>query len=676
MPERATTAGSWIVLLSALAGGAVVHAAGPGVETGVRPGDDFFEYANGEWLAATEIPAGRPRWNARDEINERTRQQVAALIDDAARAPPGSDARKLGDFRAAWRDEAGIEARGITALAAPFERIDRVRDTVSLARLLGAGMRADVDPLNYGVYDSAHVLGLAVEPGSHGEKNSVAFLLQGGLGLPDREAYLGATPDLQALRADYRSYLARLLALAGFDRADARAAAVLELETALARSHATREASADERSGENLWARAEFPRRAPGMDWPAFFAAALLAHQDAFVVWQPGAVTGLAELVHTQPLEAWRDYLRARVIDQHADVLPRAFAEAALTFRARAAGGAPLAPRAQRADEAVRRALGGALGRMYAERHFSATQKARVETIVRNVIAAFRRRVAAVSWLSSPGKARALAKFDTLYFGVGYPEAWPNYSSLQVDAADAAGNLQRVAAWTYGDALARLGRPADRRQWWISPHESGAVLVFHQNAYNFAAALLQPPKYDATASDAASYGAIGAIVGHEVSHFFDTLGADYDADGSKNRWWSAADLAAYQEATAPLVQQFSNYRPFADLAIDGKLTLVENLADLAGLEAAFDAYRQTAGAAARDAQTRREQDRQFFLGFARAWRARYGDDALRRQVQSNDHAPERYRVATVRNLDAWYEAFDVRPGQRLFLEPAERVHVW
>jgi putative endopeptidase len=637
----------------------------PGVDESVHPGDDFFAYANGEWLRATEIPVDSARWTARNEINELTRQQLSQLMEDAAAAAPaGSNARKVADFRAAYLDQAAIDARGIAPLRPLLERIDGIHDKSSLTRLLGRALRADVDPLNTGVFDSASLIGLAVESGNHGEDTYVAYLVQGGLGLTVREPYLDPSADMQVRRAQYQERIARVLALLGGDRPEKRAVQVMALETAIAQSHASAEASRDEVNADNLWTRADFERHAPGMDWAAFFAAAELAKQESFVVWQPSAIVGAAKLVDSYPLDTWRDYLRFHAVDLDAEVLPRQFAVVA-----------DAAPRSQRALDATRNAMSGAIGQMYAERYFPPIQKARVQTIVGHVIAAFRKRVSGVAWLAPATKVQALAKLETLYFGVGYPEKWPNYSALAMDPRDAVGNRQRLAEWNYRNALRKIGQPADHTEWWIAPQTAGAVLLFHQNAYNFAAALLQPPKFDPAASDAANYGAIGAIVGHEVSHFVDTLGADYRANGRKTRWWTAADLARYQGATLPLVQQFSHYQPFPGLAIDGKATLVENAADLAGLEAAFDAHRVALGARANDPEWVRQQDRQFFIGFARAWRARYRVDGLRAQL-TNDHAPETYRVATVRNLDAWYDAFGVRPGHRLYLEPKARVHLW
>jgi len=565
-------------------GGAMLAAAGlwvsvacaqTDVDTGIEPGDDFFAYANGGWLHATEIPAGKERWSAGSEIVERTRQQVSTLVDDAMAAPAGSSARKVADFRAAYLNEAAIEARGVAPIKPLLNRIDRIRNKAALTRALGSGLPADVDPLNWGIFNSAHLLGLSVEPGINGEKTYVAFLLQGGLGLPDRDHYLNDAPRMQALRTKYQDYIARMLALAGYDRASQRAEAVMELESAIAQSHATREASADEdRNAGNLWTRADFARQAPGMDWTAFFAAAGLSKQQAFVVWQPGAVKGAAALVASRPVNVWMDYLRFHVIDRYADVLPRAFAEQAFALHgAEVSGLAQQAPRAQRAMEATQKAMGEALGRMYVERHFPPEAKARVQTIAANVIAAFGRRIETVSWMSPAGKTLALGKLKTLYFSLGYPQKWQDDSSLAVDPLDAVGNQRRAADRDYRKALSRLGKPVDKTEWWMTPQTPGAILMFQLNAYNFSAALLQSPKFDPAASDATNYGAIGAIVGHEVTHFVDILGADYDAQGRKTRWWTAEDLAGYQAAYEPLVRQFSGYRPFPDVAIDGKLTL-------------------------------------------------------------------------------------------------------
>jgi putative endopeptidase len=646
-----------------------------GVDTSVAPGDDFFAFANGAWLKSTVIPEGRERWGVRNEIDALTRRQIAALLDGAATAPRGTAARNVADFRAAWLDEARIETRGTAPLRPTLDTIDRVRDKAALTRALGRWIGVDVDPLNYGIYQSSRLVGLSVEPGINGERIYPAFLLQGGLGLPDRDYYLSAEPRMQALRTRYQTYVGQLLALAGYDRAEERGAAVVRLETALAEAQATNAISANDHNADHRWTRAEFARQAPGMDWPAFLAAAGLAGQDTIAVWQPGAMTGVAALVTSTPLETWKDYLRVHLLEEEADVLPHAFADAALAMR-NAVSGQPAASRADRALAATQVAMGDAIGRMYAERYFSPAQKARVQGIVANVAAAFRRIVERTTWMSPATRTMALAKLRTLYVGIGYPERWQDDGDLVVDATDALGNHRRALERGRRRVLAKLGRPVDLTEWCIAPQAVGAVLAFQQNAYDFAAALLQAPKFDSTASDAANYGAIGALIGHDISHFVDVLGADYDTIFAERHWWTAEDMSRFEVAADPLVRQFSGYRPFPDLAVNGKLTRTENVADLAGLAAALEAYRLTLGDRARDTAFVRQQDREFFIAWARGSRVRIRDDALRTQLASNDHAPEMYRVDTVRNLDAWYDAFDVRPGQKLYLDPADRVRVW
>ncbi|MEP6495995.1 MAG: M13 family metallopeptidase [bacterium] len=639
------------------------------VDQGIKPGDDFFAYANGAWLKAAVIPAGKDRWAARDEVNELTRQQVAAILDGASAARPGSLARKVADFRSAFLNEPAIEKKGVAPLAPMLSRINNTGDKLALTRLLGGTMHADVDPLNVGIFASSSVLGFSVEHSIHGEKTYGAFLVQGGLALGDRDQYLSKEARAVEQRGRYQKYIARMLTLAGFENANQRADSVLALETAIAESHTTSAASAVDRNADNQWSRADFAREAPGMDWNAFFEAAGLGKAPVVVAWQPSAVKGVAALVAARPLEAWKDYLRFHVIDEHADVLPRAFAEAAADMRG------DQRPRAQRALAVTQTAMADAIGELYAARYFSSAQKARVQGVITNVTAAFREHVARAAWLSPASRKIALAKIDGLYVGIGYPETRENWSELRIDSTDAFGNSQQIAERSSRGALARLTKAYDQHEWVITPQSVGALLIFQQNAYTFAAALLQAPKYDSTASDAATYGAIGAIIGHDMSHFVDVLGADYQADGQMRRWWTADDSAKFETAAEPLVRQFSEYQPLPGLNVNGRLTRTENVADLAGLTAAFEAYRKSLGAKAADKAYVRRGDREFFIAFAQPFRTKMNETAMRLQL-TNDHAPEMYRFAAVRNIDAWYEAFDVVPGQRLYVEPRARVRIW
>ena len=647
-----------------------------GVDSTVSPGDDFFGYANGAWLKANPIPAGMNRWGARDEIAAKTRAQVDSLVTGAWSAARGTPARKVADFRNAYLDQATIDARGLAAIKPLLDSIDRITDRKALTRLLGHELRADVDPLNWGVYNSSGVLGLSVEPGINSESTYVAFLVQGGLGLPDRDNYLSNDTAMVALRAVYTNYVARMLALSGADHADDRARDVLALETAIAETHATAAVSAQDHNADIKWSRADFATKAPGMDWALFFVAAGLGRQEAFVPWQPTAITGLAALVASRPLAEWRSYLRFQALDHYADVLPNDFAGAMLAMRTTEGNGlSGDTSRARRALDATQGALGEALGHLYGERYFSLRQKFRVQVVVDNVKAAFAKRVEQAAWMSPETRAKALQKVKSLYVGIGYPEKTADYSDLEIDPKDPFGNVRRAELRTYRHTLSQLGKNVDRKDWWMLPQMSGAILIFQQNAYDFTAALLQPPKYDSTASDAAAYGAIGAIIGHDVSHYVDLLGAEYELDGREHRWWTDGDMARWDTLTRPLVDQFSAYHPLPDVAVDGARSRTENAADLGGLVAAFDAYRTSLGARSSDQTWVRAQDREFFLAYAAGWRINASDAYLRQQAAS-DHAPERYRVNTVRNLDAWYDAFDVRPGQQLYLPESQRVRVW
>lgn len=645
------------------------------VDATIKPGQDFFAYANGRWLKDTELPPGKERWGARNELEALNRQRVAVLLDETRSARAGTTARKVADFRAAYLNEVAIEARGMASVAPVLDSIARLRDKAGLAVFVGRQVPADVDPLGWGIYESSHVIGLSVEQSIHGEKNNVAFLTEGGLGLPSRDDYLSADSTKAALRERYVAYIGRMLSLAGVDRAAERAAAVMELETALARTHATPEASALDHNADSVWGREHFEHLAPGMDWPAFLAAAGLGREREIAVWQPGALRGLAALVASQPLTTWQDYLRFHVLHRYADVLPHAFAEQALAMRAATMAGAPPS-RAERAQGATLAALPNELGRLYAERFFPPNEKARIERISNNVRAAFITRVEAAAWMSPSTRAGSLEKLRTLYVGIGYPDTPDTDPGLRVDPADPLANMQRTAARARRIAVERLGQPVDLKRWFIPPHTVGALLVFQQNSYVMSAALLEPPKYERISSDAAAYGSVGALIGHDITHYVDVLGADYDTEHRLRHWWTPEDMQRFNAAARPLADQFAGYQPFPGLSVNGTLTLTENVADLGGLAAAFDAYRQTLGDRARDSAFVRQQDREFFIAFAQTLRRKVSDVAMRAQVATNDHAPENYRADTVRNLDAWYDAFDVRPGQPLYLEPSARVRVW
>jgi len=658
--------------------GAPAHVAGKAADKpanlAVLPGDDFFAYTNGDWLAKTEIPADRGSWSAMGALAEETNTRIAKMIEElgAAKSTAG-EARKVADYYAAYMDEAAIEKRGLAPIKPMLAEIAAIKDKAALVRALGASVRADVDPLNSTDFFTENLFGVWVAQGLSDSARNMPYLLQGGLGMPDRAYYLENNTRMAELRTQYQQHIAAMLKLAGFDKTDERAARVFELELALAQTHATREDSSDIQKSNHVWTLKDFTARAPGIDWSAFFKAARLSGQERFQVYHPSAVTGAARLLANADIAAWRDYLAFHKLNQYASLLPKAFADQRFAFNGKALTGTPQQSlRWKRALAATNEAMDEAVGKIYVGRYFPAADKARVQKMVANIIEAFSQRIDKLEWMAPATRAQAQAKVKSLYVGVGYPDQWKSYAGLGVKRDDAFGNALRAEEFHYRQELAKLGKQPQRTDWAMPPQLVNAVNLPLQNALNFPAAILQPPFFDPKAPDAVNYGAIGAIIGHEISHSFDDQGAQFDAQGRLRDWWTKEDLAHFKAASAKLVAQYNAYKPFPDLTVNGQLTLSENLADLAGLQAAFDAYRTSAAGKAAGA----DGERQFFTGFAQGWRTKMREASLRRAVLTDGHAPAQYRTYIVRNLDGWYQAFDVKPGQELYLAPQDRVRIW
>ena len=650
-----------------------------GIDRSVAPGDDFFAYANGTWIKNTEIPPDRASYGPSSALEEVTARRTADLIKETARTPgpAGSDARKIGDFFASFMDEPGIEAKGLQPLKPALDRIAAITDAQGLARVLGGSLRADVDVFNATNLQTDNLFGLWVAQDLNDPTRYSPFLLQGGLGMPDRDYYLDPSPRMADLRTRYQAHIAALLKTGGVTDADAKAARIFDLERRIAQTHTSRVDSEDVRKGNNHWTRQEFAGRAPGLDWQAFFSEAGLDRQNDFVVWQPGAVTGISALVREQPLETWKDYLTLRVLDHFSFVLPRAFLEERFAFYGKVLTGAQqLRERWKRAVSATDEALGEVVGKLYVARYFSPEEKARAEEMVRNELAAFGRRIDSLEWMAPQTKLRAKAKLAVLKVGVGYPDRWRDYSAYEVVAGDALGNVQRAELFNYRRSLKKLGQPVDRGEWVMNPQLVNAVNLPAMNAMNFPAAILQPPNFDPTRPVVMDYGAIGSVIGHEISHSFDDQGALFDASGRLENWWTKEDFAHFTSSAQALVRQYDRYRPLPDLAVNGKLTVSENIADLAGLAAAYDAYRLSLGGKEAPVVEGLTGDQQFFLSFAQTWRRKTREQAARQRLLTDSHAPAEYRADTVRNLDPWYAAFAVKPGQALYLAPPDRVRIW
>jgi predicted metalloendopeptidase len=650
-----------------------------GMDTALAPGVDFFAYANGGWLNTTEIPGDLPSYGPFDQLGELNEKRVSDLVGDVARShpPAASDERKVADFYSSYMDERRIAAKGISVLEPTFAAIAAISDRASLARYLGGTLRADVDVLNSTVLYTENLFGLWVAKDLDDPSRYSPFLLQGGLGMPDRDYYLKASPQMTATRARYRAHIAKILELIGDPQAAHKADRIFGLELSIARVHASRAESEDVRRGDNHWSKERLQSEAPGLDWEQYWQAAGLGQQNEFVVWQPDAVRGIATLVAGQSLELWKAYLKYHAVNHMASVLSTRFVTEDFAFYGNVLQGTPQ-PRARwkRATDRTSAALGEVVGRLYVQAYFPPATKASIENLVHDLLKAFEVRIDALEWMAPETKIRAKAKLATLDVQVGYPDRWRDYSALKVAAGDAFGNAQRVELFDYERNVAKLGRPIDRSEWVMTPQMVNAVNLPAMNALNFPAAILQPPFFDPNRPESMNYGSIGAIIGHEISHSFDDQGALFDAEGRLKDWWTPQDYAHFKASSEQLVKQFDGYRPFPDLAVNGAQTLGENIADVAGLAAAYTAHRQSLGQRVAPVLDGFGADQQFFLSFAQSWREKIREAALRQGILADGHAPAQYRALTVRNLDEWYAAFDVRPDQALYLAPSDRVHIW
>jgi len=649
------------------------------MDRSLRPGDDFFRFANGEWIQRTEIPADREGVDVFTKLADTSNKRTADLIEEIAKSnpPAGSSERKVADLFNSYMDEAGIEAKGLSPLKPHLDAIAAIRDKKQLAHALGESLRADVDALNNTNFHTPNLFGLWVAPGFSDSEHYLPYLMQGGLQLPDREYYLSDSEHMKKLRTQYQAHIAAMLKLAGFPDAETRAKNILNLEHAIAQAHRSLPDNEDIHKANNPWTRADFSAKAPGLDWQEYFRAAGIGHVENFNVWQPEAFTGESALVASLPLETWKDWLAYHQIEASAGVLPKALGDERFAFFGKAMSGTEQQrPRWQRGVILVDALLGDVVGKRYAERYFSPEAKAQAQDMVTKLIAAFHQRIEALTWMNPSTKAEAQAKLSTLYVGVGYPETWHDYSNYEVKPDDAFGNFWRGNLSEYQRQVARLGKPVDRKEWSMTPQTVNAVNLPLQNALNFPAAILQPPFYDPKAPAAVNYGAIGSVIGHEISHTFDTEGSTFDSRGRLRNWWTPEDLKHFNAATARLAEQYDTYKPFPDLAVNGKQTLAENIADLAGLSAAYDGYKASLSGQTPPEQHGFSADQQFFIAFGQNWGEKVREAALRQQVMTDEHAPAEFRAATVRNIDAWYPAFTVKPGDKLYLAPPERARIW
>jgi putative endopeptidase len=665
-----------VALLTAAASPVAQDAIQNDVDRSMRPGDDFYRYANGGWLRTVAIPAGKSSYDTRAMVNEKTSERVRDLIEDAAvaGAPKGSVVQKVGDYYASFMDENGIEAKKLTPLADEMALISAITNKRSLSAYLGTTLNSEVDGL---IANADHIFGLWINQGFEDSNHNVVHLWQGGLGMPERSDYIDPSHNMAALRAQYQSHIAAVLKLAGVTESEPRAAGVLSLEIRIAQAFAPEADAADVFKQNNPWKRADFVFKAPGLDWDTYFKSAGLSGQSDFIVWQPSAVTGVSALVDNESVDVWKDYLTYHLMEHYASVLPKAVAAEHFAFYGSLLSGAEQAPdRSKSAIAATNGALGQAVGQLYTQRYFPPEAKAKAQAMVSDLITAYRKRISNLAWMTPLTKEKALTKLNALQVIVGYPDTWIDYTTLEIVPGDEVGNMRRAETFVRSRNLSKLKQSVDPLEWPINSQSPGAVIMFSPNAEFFSAAILQPPYFDGFGDSAANYGSAGAGMAHEITHSFDELGNIYDGQGRLGNWWSADDKDQYHAVAAKLVSQMSNYCPFADVCIHGKQVMTESVADLAGLVVAHDAYVLSLKGKNDVVIGGLNGDQRFFLAFAQRWRRIQSESALRNQIATDSHSPGEYRSDTVRNVDAWYKAFPVAPGDKLYLKPEDRVRIW
>ncbi len=655
------------------------------IDHAVKPGDNFYLYANGKWQANNEIPADRSGISSFSVLADVVNVRVQSIITEAAKsgaAPktpgtaPKTDQRRIADLYRSYTDQAAIDAHGLGAIKPQLAAIAAIVTTSDLSRALGLTLRADVDALNNTNFHTANVFGLWVAPSFNDPDHYAPYLLQGGLTLPARE-YYGNNPALNTLHKQFSDHITTMFRLAGFDHSDQRAARVVNIEVALASKQISLADSENIHNANNTWTLADFSNNAPGVDWAEFFAAAGLANQKTFIVWQPTAVAGEAAIISSADMGAWKDYLAFHLLDSYAIALPKPFSDEHFAFFGTILTGAKeQRPVTERATLLVNAVLGETVGKLYVQQYFPPAQKAQVQALVANLMTAFHKRLETLTWMAPTTKAEAIAKLDKLEIGIGYPDTWRTYDGLDIKPDDLFGNLWRSSLFEYHYQLARIGKPVDRKEWCMTPQTVNAVNLPLDNGLNFPAAILLPPFYDPKAPDAFNYGAIGSVIGHEISHTFDSEGAAFDSHGKVRNWWTPDDFAHFQASSAALVKQYDAYKPFPDLALRGAQTLGENIADVAGLVDALDAYHASLNGKPAPVVDGLTGDQQFFLAYAQNRTQKTREAALRQQILTDPHSPGEYRANTVRNLDAWYAAFDIQPTDKLYLAPPDRVRIW
>ncbi|WP_375426786.1 M13 family metallopeptidase [uncultured Sphingomonas sp.] len=635
----------------------------------VAPGDDFYKYVNGQWMARTEIPADRASWGGFGILRDLSDQRTRALIEDVARQPnaPGSVGEKVGVAYASFMDEAAIEAKGVAPLKPYLAKIDTIATPADLATAFATATRRGIDvPIGAGVQQDL--------------KDNTVYTVysgQGGLGLPDRDYYLADTPKFVEVRTKYVPHIAAMLRLAGRPDPEGSARRIYDLERQIAQVHWTQVENRQIDKIYNPVPTAELAKRMPGFDWATMLSASRIPALPQVIVAQPSAMTGIARIIGATPLSTWKEYLAYHTIENAAPMLPRAFVNENFAFYGTTLSGTPqLRDRWKRGVSVVNGSLGEAVGELYVQRYFTPDAKAKADALVRNLVRAMDARLSKLEWMAPETRVKARAKLAAFTPKIGYPEKFRDYTALRVVRGDVLGNADRAANFEYDRQLAKVGKPVDRSEWFMTPQTVNAYANPLLNEIVFPAAILQPPFFDPNADPAVNYGGIGAVIGHEITHHFDDQGRKFDPQGNVAEWWTPQDVARFKTYTDRVVAQYAAYEPIPGGKVNGELTLGENIADLAGATIAYDAYKLSLNGRPAPVIDGFTGDQRFFLGFGQVWQTKAREAAIRQQLTTDPHTPGAYRAYAVRNLDAWYDAFKVKPGQAYYLTPGQRIKVW
>ncbi len=639
----------------------------------MRPQDDFYQYVNGKWLATTEIPPDRPAYGTATKLFDDSQRQLREIVEAAAKntdAAPGSNESKIGALYNSFLDVPRIERLGITPIARELARITAIRSSRDIPALI-----AHLQQLGVTVPYT-----LSVHLDSKDSTHYVFDVQQDGLGLPDRDYYLrDDAPTLRLIRRQYQEHVAHSLAKLGDHNAVQEAAAIVSLETELARSQWSNSDNLDPVKTYNKVQIAELGSAAMGYDWRRYMVAAGIDGKVSDLNFsQPSYLHAFSELLTSTSLAIWKAYFRWHLLSEFAPYLSQPYVDEAFGFYGTTLQGVPEnQPRWKRALTLVDQSIGQGLGKIYVEKYFSEDKKSRAELLVRNLLAAYKRDIGTLAWMGPQTKAQALLKLSRITIKIGFPDHWRDYSKLKLREDDLVGNVMRAVSFEYQRNIDKLGKPVDRSEWESTPQAVNASYNPQMNEIVFPAAILQAPFFDATADDAANYGGIGMVIGHEISHAFDDQGSLYDGDGNLRDWWTAEDRARFAAKTNPLVAEYSAFMPIRGRHLNGELTLNENIADNAGLAIAYKAYQLSLAGHAAPVIDGLSGDQRFYMGFAQAWREKIRDVFAIEMLQSDPHAISYDRViGTLVNQDGFYETFGVKPGDKMYVPPDQRVVIW